>query len=163
MKLARNLIIALALGGSSTIALADMAKKEPPKKEEKKEKSLYDRLGGEKAVAAVVKDFLANVTGDKRINKFFAKADAKKLEKLLNEQVCEATGGGCKYSGKNMKDAHKGMKVSEADFTAIVEDLTKALDKHKVGKKEKDELLGALAGMKGDIVEAAPAKTPAKK
>jgi hemoglobin len=156
MKLARNLLIALAFAGSSTIAFADS--KPAPKKEEKKEKSLYDRLGGEKAIAAVVKDFLANVVADKRINKFFAKADAKKLEKLLNEQVCEATGGPCKYSGKNMKDAHKGMKVSEADFTALVEDLVKALDKHKVPKKEKDELLGALGGMKGDIVEAAPAK-----
>ena len=84
MKLARNLFIALAFAGSSTIAFADTApKKEPPKKEEKKEKSLYDRLGGEKAVAAVVKDFLANVVADKRINKFFAKADELKDVQVL--------------------------------------------------------------------------------
>src|SRR5688572_13620580 len=158
MKLGRTLIIALAFTGAATVTFADTApKKEAPKKDEKA-KSLYDRLGGEKAIAAVIDDFLKNVLADKRINKFFAKADAKKLTKLLNEQVCEATGGPCKYSGKNMKDAHKGMKVSEADFKALVEDLTKALDKHKVPKKEKDELLGALGGMKGDIVEAAPAK-----
>ena len=51
-----------------------------------------------------------------------------------------------------MRDAHKGMKITEADFNALVEDLTKSLDKFKVGEKEKGELLSALGGMKGDIV-----------
>jgi len=57
------------------------------------------------------------------------------------------------YKGKDMKTAHMGMGVGSADFDALVEDLVGALDKFKVGQHEKDQLLGALAPMKGDIVE----------
>jgi hemoglobin len=71
---------------------------------------------------------------------------------MLVEQVCQASGGPCTYTGKTMKDAHAGMKITEADFNALVEDLTKSLDKFKVAEREKNELLGALGGMKGDIV-----------
>jgi truncated hemoglobin YjbI len=120
-------------------------------------KPLYERLGGKDAIIAVVDDFVGNVAGDTRINMFFAQtaADPARLAKfknLLVDQVCEATGGPCTYTGKNMMEAHKGMKISEAQFTALVEDLDKSLDKFKVGDKEQMELLGALGGMKADIV-----------
>ena len=118
-----------------------------------KEKSLYDRLGQKKAITAVVDQFVANVVADTRINAFFAKANAVKLKKNLVDQICQASGGPCKYTGKSMKEAHKGMGISSADFNALVEDLVKALDKFKVGDKEKNDLLGALGPMKGDIVE----------
>jgi hemoglobin len=71
----------------------------------------------------------------------------------LVDQICEATGGPCKYMGKDMKSAHRGMGVSGADFDALVEDLSGALDKFKVPAHEKGQLLGALGPMKGDIVE----------
>ncbi len=118
------------------------------------EKSLYDRLGGKDAITAVVEDFVGNVAADKRINTFFANADIPGLKQKLVDQICEATGGPCKYAGKDMKTAHAGMGVKDADFGALVEDLVKSLDKFKVPQKEKDELLGALGGMKGDIVTA---------
>ncbi|MDQ3335946.1 MAG: group 1 truncated hemoglobin [Myxococcota bacterium] len=117
-------------------------------------KSLYDRLGGKDAITAVVDEFVANVAADTRINAMFANADIKNLKSKLVDQICEATGGPCKYTGKNMKDAHTGMNIKEADFNALVEDLVKALDKFKVPEKEKGELLGALGGMKADIVTA---------
>ena len=114
---------------------------------------LYDRLGGKDAITAVVKEFVENqVAKDARINAFFANADIPGLEVKLVDQICAATGGPCEYKGKDMKTAHAGMGVKEADFNALVDDLTKALDKFKVPDKEKGELLGALAGMKGDIV-----------
>jgi hemoglobin len=115
--------------------------------------TLYVRLGGEPAIKGVVDAFVANVAADTRINKFFEKTDIPHLTKMLNDQICEATGGPCKYTGKNMKEAHLGMGVTEADFNALVEDLVKALDAFNVPQKEKDELLGALGAMKGDIVE----------
>lgn len=123
-----------------------------------KKKSLYVRLGGKKAIEAVVTEFINIVAADTRINKFFADAasDPKRLDKLnknLVNQICEATGGPCKYKGLDMKTAHKGMGVSGADFGALVEDLVKALDKFNVPAAEKNELLGALGPMKGDIVE----------
>lgn len=123
-----------------------------------KSKSLYDRLGGKNAITAVVDQFVSNVAADNRINKFFAEvaSDPKRLDafkKKLVDQICEASGGPCKYKGKDMKTAHMGMGVSSADFTALVEDLIAALDKFKVPEAEKNELLGALGPMQGDIVE----------
>jgi hemoglobin len=122
------------------------------------QKSLYDRLGGKSAIVAVVNDFVGNVAADKRINGFFAAtaADQARLTKFkenLVNQICEAAGGPCKYTGKDMKTAHQGMGISTADFNALVEDLTKTLVKFKVGKTEQDQLLGALAPMKPMIVE----------
>jgi hemoglobin len=122
-----------------------------------KSKTLYSRLGGKKAITAVIDQFVTNVANDARINKAFAAAanDPKRLKKFkdnLVDQVCQATGGPCKYKGKDMVTAHKGMNITDADFTALVEDLVAALNQFNVPKAEQDELLGALAGMKGQIV-----------
>ena len=123
-----------------------------------KDKSLYDRLGGKKAITAVVDEFVGRVAADARINHFFAAAAAdparlKMFKMKLVDQICQASGGPCKYTGKDMKSAHAGMGVSAADFNALVQDLVGALDKFKVGEREKGELLGALGPMKLDIVE----------
>ena len=115
-------------------------------------KSLYDRLGGLPAIQAVIDDFVGNVAADTRINQQFAKTDIPKLKKNLVDQVCQATGGPCKYAGLDMKTAHKGMKITDGQFSALVEDLVKSLDKFKVPEQEKTELLTALGGMKPDIV-----------
>ena len=115
--------------------------------------SLYERLGGQGAIQAVVTKFIANVGGDKRINSYFATTDLKKLNKLLVEQVCAASGGPCTYSGRDMKTTHKGMKVTTAAFNALVEDLVSALDTFNVPEKEKGELLSVLGPMNKDIVE----------
>jgi len=119
----------------------------------KKEKSLYDRLGGKSAITAVVDEFVANVGADTAINHFFAKTDLGHLKKMLVDQICQASGGPCKYKGMDMKSAHKDMGVATEDFNALVADLIKALDKFKVPEKEKNELLGVLGPMKKDIVE----------
>ena len=125
-----------------------------------KEKSLYDRLGKKAAITAVVDEFVGRVAADNRVNKFFAAtagepARLRKFKGSLVDQICQASGGPCKYKGTNMKAAHMGMGmgVSGDDFDALVEDLVGALDKFKVGAYEKDQLLGALAPMKSDIVE----------
>jgi hemoglobin len=89
-----------------------------------------------------------------RINaKFFSNADLPKLQEHLVNQICEATGGPCKYTGRSMKEAHTGMGVDEASFGALVEDLKKSLAKFNVPQAEQDELIGALAKMHDDIVE----------
>ncbi|MGD1092460.1 MAG: group 1 truncated hemoglobin [Bryobacteraceae bacterium] len=123
-----------------------------------KDQTLYQRLGGKKSITAVVDEFIGRVAADNRINHFFAQtaADPKRMamfKKNLVDQICQASGGPCKYMGKDMKTAHAGMGISSADFGALVEDLVGALDKFKVGEKEKSELLGALGPMQSDIVE----------
>jgi hemoglobin len=120
--------------------------------EMKKEASLYDRLGGKPAITAVVDDFIGNVAGDARINGRFGGADIPHLKMMLVEQICAASGGPCTYTGKDMVSAHKGMKIRDDEFGALVGDLVKSLDKFKVPDKEKNDLLGALGGMKPQIV-----------
>lgn len=120
-------------------------------------RSLYQRLGGKEAITAVVNDFTVACAGDKRIAAFFkaTAADKKRLAHLntmLVDQICEATGGPCKYKGKDMKSTHKSMGIKESHFNALVENLVNVLNKYKVGKTEQDELLAALGGMKKDIV-----------
>src|SRR5687767_62648 len=123
-----------------------------------KEKSLYDRLGGTPAITAVVDEFVARVAADTRINRYFASvaSDSSRLGAFkgkLVDQICQASGGPCKYTGKDMKSAHAGMGITGAEFDALVEDLVGALDRFKVGPREKEQLLGALGPMKTDIVE----------
>jgi hemoglobin len=118
-----------------------------------KGKPLYERLGGKYAITAVVDTFVGKVGADQRINGYFASTDLTKLKMHLVNQICEASGGPCKYTGRTMKQTHAGMGVTDAAFGALVEDLVAALDHYKVGKTEKDELLGVLGPMKGDIVE----------
>ncbi len=115
--------------------------------------SLYERLGGMEAIAAVVEDFRDRVAKDDRINQKFARTDLARLRKMLIDQVCEAAGGPCTYTGRSMKDAHAGMKVTNGEFDALVQDLVTALSHFKVGKKEQDEILGVLGPLKTDIVE----------
>ena len=114
--------------------------------------SLYDRLGGQPAITAVVDDFVGNVAADGRINGFFANANIPRLKVLLVQQICQGAGGPCTYGGRDMQVAHKGMHINDAQFAALVEDLVKTLDKFKVPEREKNELLAALGPMKPSIV-----------
>ena len=117
--------------------------------------TLYKRLGGREGIALVVGDFVTNMAGDSRVNARFKDmkpADVEKLKSNLADQICDATGGPCSYVGRDMKTAHKGMKITDGEWNATVENLSKALDKSKVDLKDKSELLGMLAPMKADIV-----------
>jgi hemoglobin len=71
----------------------------------------------------------------------------------LVDQICQAAGGPCRYTGKDMKSAHRGMGIIAAGFNALVEDLVGALDAFKVAKADKDQLLAVLGPMQGAIVE----------
>ena len=115
--------------------------------------SLYDRLGGKDAIVAVVDDFSSRCAADGRINQKFARTDITRLRKMLVDQVCEATGGPCRYTGRDMKEAHLDMGVTAGEFSALVGNLIATLTQFKVPQAEQDELISALAPMKGDIVE----------
>jgi hemoglobin len=123
-------------------------------------KSLYERLGSREGITKVVDSFVATITQDPALKKSFAKTTGAKLEhfkKALVDQLCEATGGDAKYAGKTMKDAHRGMKITEPQWLALVEDLKAALAEAKVGEAEVTDLFAIVGPMHGDIVEAKPA------
>ena len=116
-------------------------------------KTLYERLGGEAAISAVVDDFAQRVLADPRIHQKFAKSNAPRLLYFLKQQICAATGGPCKYEGRDMQTAHRNMGITNGEFNALVEDLVATLNKFNVPKPEQDELLGILAPMRSQIVE----------
>ncbi|MFN0110157.1 MAG: group I truncated hemoglobin [Blastocatellia bacterium] len=119
-------------------------------------KSLYQRLGGYDALAAVTDEFIGRLASDKDIGRFFVGAsdDSKKrIRQLVLDQLCAATGGPCIYIGRDMKTVHKGLKITDKDWDASVKHLIATLDKFKVQKKEKEETLAAIASLKKDIVE----------
>ena len=116
------------------------------------EANLYQRIGEQAGIATVVDNFLANVGGDDRVNGRFADTDMNKLRGLLIEQVCEATGGPCKYTGKTMLAAHKGMNISEDEFGIIAAHFADAMVKADVATEDSSTIMGVLAGMHDDIV-----------
>ena len=119
-------------------------------------KSLWDRLGGEPAVKKVVHDFVVLAASDAKVDFFRGgkyKPDVPKLEQLLVEFISSAAGGPLKYSGRDMKTVHEGMGITDAQFGAIADDLITVLKKYNVPQTEIDELVGAVAGTKPDIVE----------
>ncbi|MEX2464433.1 MAG: group 1 truncated hemoglobin [Gaiellaceae bacterium] len=121
--------------------------------------SLYERLGEIEAITSVVDSFVARCAGDGRINRKFERSDIPRLKKMLVDQVCEAAGGPCTYTGRDMKETHDGMGVTAGEFDALVEDLIATLDEFNVPGAEQEELLAALAPMRDDIVEVESPET----
>jgi hemoglobin len=124
-----------------------------PKAAEAPKKALFERLGGKGAIEAVIDDFLGRVAADERINAGFAVGHVPRLRQRLVELVCAASGGPCVYSGRDMGTVHAGMKITNAQFDALVGHLVDTLDKFKVPAAEKGELLGLLGPMRSSIVE----------
>lgn len=121
------------------------------------QESLYKRLGGYDAIAAVTDDFIGRLATDKVLSRFFvASSDdtKKKIRQHIVDQLCNVTGGPCLYIGRTMKDAHQGMKISENDWSVTVKLLIESLNKFKVPQKEQNEFLAMVSSVKKDIVEA---------
>ncbi len=158
----RNVFVAAMV---SSLFIAAGCKNGDEKKMDDKDKmaaSLYSRLGGEPAIKAVVDDFVGRAASDPKVNftrKGIAGAEwnpsaenVAHLKAKLVEFIDMASGGPQKYTGKDMKTAHKGMKITSDEFDALAADLKASLDKFKVPAKEQSELLGAVAGTKDQIV-----------
>src|SRR6478752_155450 len=121
--------------------------------------SLYERLGGKAAITAVIDDFVGRCAADARINGKFVRTDVPRLKASLVDQVCEATGGPCTYTGRDMSTTHHGMSVTAGEFDALVADLVATLDNFGVPEAEKSELLGVLGPLRSDIVEVETSAT----
>lgn len=120
-----------------------------------KEKSLYERLGGYNALAAVTDEFLKRLAEDKQLARFLVglSDDSKKrLRQHVLNLLCQSTGGPCIYTGRDMRTAHTGLKITENDWDTSAKALVETLDKFKVAKKEKDEVLALVSTLKKDIV-----------
>ena len=117
------------------------------------ENSLYERLGGVDAITAVVRAFEDRAGKDDRISQKFARTDLARLTKEFVDQLCEATGGPCTYTGRSMTQTHADMGVTNGEFDAFMEGLVATLDEFRVGEAEQDELVSMLRPFRGEIVE----------
>jgi hemoglobin len=115
--------------------------------------SLYERLGGVDAITAVTRAAVDRQMKDDRISQKYARTNVDRLIKEFVDLVCQATGGPCTYSGRDMTEAHHDMGVTSGEFQAFVEDVVAVLGDFKVGKAEQDELLNILAPLRGEIIE----------
>ena len=109
--------------------------------------------GGYAGLGKITHDFVERVQKNPRISSFFKDADIDRLEGMLTDQFCDVLGGGCKYAGKSMKEAHANMKVRTADFNALAEDLQDALTAANVPNHQQNKLIAKLAPMHRDVVE----------
>ena len=115
--------------------------------------SLYARLGGQEMVAIIVGEMIDRSASDAHTKRSFEGVDIPRVKRLIVEQICSISGGGCTYSGETMKDVHAGLGLTESEMNGLVEDLRDAMRRHNIGLRERNELLALLAPMKRDIVE----------
>lgn len=109
--------------------------------------------GGYEGLAKITHDLVERIQRNPRISRFFKDADVERLEAMLTDQFCDVLGGGCKYSGKSMKQVHSDMKVATADFNALAEDLQDALAAANVPTFQQNRLIAKLAPMHRDVVQ----------
>ena len=118
------------------------------------EASLYERLGGEEKIRAVVTDIIALHHGNPVISPRYdnaKKSDAELID-LVVDFIGSGTRGSQEYKGLSMPEAHKGMNVNEAEFVAVLDDILEAMTQHGIGEREKAEMLAIAYSVKGDIV-----------
>ncbi|HEY7616624.1 MAG TPA: group 1 truncated hemoglobin [Terriglobales bacterium] len=152
MLIFRSATLGAVLLALSFVAPAPAA---PPQQSAPQSPSLYKRLGGYDALAAVTDDFIGRLASDAQIGRFFKGASTdsqKRIRQHVVDFLCQATGGPCLYMGRDMKTAHTGLNITEEDWTASVKHLVATLDKFKVPDKEKNEVLAAVSSLKPDIV-----------
>jgi hemoglobin len=119
-------------------------------------KSLYERLGGYDAIATVVNDLLPRLQGDPQLGRFWAHrgADGVAREKqLLIDYLCHCAGGPMYYTGRDMALAHRGMRISESDWSIFLNHAAATLAKFKVGANEQSDVVAFVQSLKKEIVE----------
>ena len=114
--------------------------------------SLYERLGGHDGIRKISEDVWVEHTSNPAVKARYAESDGEEITRLVTEFVCWGTGGPEAYSGKDMKEAHRTMNISEREFLAVIEDVSNALKKNDVGLQETNEVLGLLFSLKDEVL-----------
>jgi hemoglobin len=120
------------------------------------EKTLYERLGGYDAIAAVVNDLLPRLMSDSQLGRFWenrGEDGINREEQLLIDFLCSSAGGPLLYTGRDNKTSHKGMGISESDWEKFIAHLNATLEKFELPQQERDDVIGFIESTKADIVE----------
>ena len=117
------------------------------------EKSLYERLGSAEGIRKLANDITGNHLKNSLIKaRFEIIEDLDAVKNWVFEFICAGTGGPQAYTGKGMLVAHKGMNISEQEFTTVVDDILKAMDQNNLGEREKNEMLWIGYSLKNEII-----------
>ncbi len=122
--------------------------------------TLYERLGGAAGVRAISDELIERVARDPLLGRSFKDTKIPRIQEKLALQLCQLTGGPCRYDGDNMREVHAGHQIGEAEFYGMVETLRAILRERHVDLRSRNELLRLLAPMKRDVVEPASRATP---
>jgi len=118
--------------------------------------TLYRRLGGYDALAAVADDVLRRWLGDLDLAPFFEDVTApekNRIRQMLVDQLCAVTGGPCVYVGQDMETAHRGLDITARDWERAMVHVMGALNYFHIRPRERDEVLGALGSLRDQIVQ----------
>lgn len=138
------LLISLLFTASFTALCTDVCRASEPR--------LYDRLGGEVTLRRITSQLIDRVSQHDETRRSFHKVDLKRVKDKLYEQLCQLSGGPCTYTGDPMKPVHQGLKITEREFYAMVQQLRDILDAEAIAAGDKNALLALLAPMKSDVV-----------
>ena len=117
------------------------------------EETLFAQIGGAAKLHATIDKLVEVMLADDRINFAFAETDLAKFNGLLYDQICELTGGPCKYTGRTMFESHKKLNSTNAQFNALAEDLYIAFDAVGVPYRVQNKVMALLAPMQPEIVK----------
>jgi hemoglobin len=112
---------------------------------------VFEQFGGEPGLVALMDLFMDKLVADPRTKRFFENADQAAVKKHLVEQFCAILGGGCAYTGRDMRTAHKGFDIDRAQFNALVEDLQQAMTEQRIPFRAQNKLLAKLAPLHHDL------------
>ncbi len=118
--------------------------------------TLYERLGGYDANSAVASDLLPRLEADSQLGRFWqhrGEDGVKREKQLLIDFLCSNAGGPLYYAGRDMKTTHKGMKITDGDWSIFLGHLNATLEAFQVPQAERDEVLAFVQSTKPDIVE----------
>jgi hemoglobin len=149
-------LVILALAAGLPLAASSLAGAQEPAAAAQAPATLYRRLGGYDSLAVLTDDFIGRLAKDRSLSRFFAASSAESMGRIrqhMLDRLCAASGGPCFYAGPDMKTAHRGLGIGEADWAATVGHLIASLDRRGIARKEKDEVLAIAAGLKKDLVE----------
>lgn len=113
---------------------------------------VFEDFGGMSGMTALMDDFMAIMLDDPRLRPFFENTDQARIKRQLAEQFCAILGGGCAYSGRDMRETHAGFAIDRADFNALVEDLQIAMDRRGIPFRAQNRLLAILAPMHREVI-----------
>jgi len=119
--------------------------------------TLYERLGGYDAIAALANDLLPRMQADANLGRFYqhrGEDGLRRSRQLLIEFLCSAAGGPVFYAGRDMLVTHKGMKINDSDWSAFMGYVNATLDSLRIAQAERDDVVALMQSTRADIVEA---------